>query len=163
MNESINPIYTDGSKRTDYVGCGVMMKDNMCGYRLDNSCSIFTAKAIALYRALQLIDPKTPRKYCICTDSMSVLKALENYNDTRHPVVCDIIDVTSRLHGKCCDILFCWIPSHVGIKGNEHTDNAARSAKTDLSLTVPLCDMKRVIQHRIDSTWQESRNSQTNN
>ncbi|GFX46655.1 RNase H domain-containing protein [Trichonephila clavipes] len=101
-----SPIYTDGSKQTDYVGCGVVMEDNMRGYRLDNCCSIFTAEAIALYRALQLIDPQTPRKYCIYTDSVSVLEAIENYNDRCHPVVDDIIDSTSRLHDKGCDIQF---------------------------------------------------------
>ncbi|GFT94173.1 RNase H domain-containing protein [Trichonephila clavipes] len=50
-------IYTDGSKRADYVGCGVVIEDIMHGYRLDTSCSIFTAEAVAIYRALQLIDP----------------------------------------------------------------------------------------------------------
>ncbi|GFT92402.1 putative RNA-directed DNA polymerase from transposon X-element [Trichonephila clavipes] len=34
-------IYTDGSKRADYVGCGVVIEDIMHGYRLDTSCSIF--------------------------------------------------------------------------------------------------------------------------
>ncbi|GFW31116.1 RNase H domain-containing protein [Trichonephila clavipes] len=145
------------------IGCGVVMEDNICGYRLDNCCSIFTAEAMALYLALQIIDPRTPRKYCIYTDSMSVLEALENYNDKCHPVVCDIIDITSRLYGKGCDIQFCWIVSHVGITGNKQADIAARSATTDLPLTTPLCDMKRVIQHRIDNAWQESWNSQTNN
>ncbi|GFW06954.1 pggt1b [Trichonephila clavipes] len=65
-------IYTDGSKRADYVGCGVVIEDIMHGYRLDISCSIFTAEAVAIYRALQLIDSTMPRKYCIYTDSMSV-------------------------------------------------------------------------------------------
>ncbi|GFT03140.1 putative RNA-directed DNA polymerase from transposon BS [Trichonephila clavipes] len=46
-------IYTDGSKRADYVGCGVVIEDIMHGYRLDTSCSIFTAEAVAIYRALQ--------------------------------------------------------------------------------------------------------------
>ncbi|GFT04297.1 RNase H domain-containing protein [Trichonephila clavipes] len=92
--------------------CGLVMEDNMCGYRLDNCGNIFTAEAIFFYRALQLIDPKTSHKYCIYTDSMSVLEALDNYNDRCQPAVCDIIDITSRLHDKGCDIEFCWIPSN---------------------------------------------------
>ncbi|GFX80444.1 RNase H domain-containing protein [Trichonephila clavipes] len=63
-------IYTDGSKRADYVGCGVVIEDILHGYRLDTSCSIFTAEVVAIYRALQLIDSHMPRKYCIYTDSM---------------------------------------------------------------------------------------------
>ncbi|GFW43271.1 RNase H domain-containing protein [Trichonephila clavipes] len=124
--------------------------------------SHFHFRSITLFRALQLIDPKTPHKYCIYTDSISVLEAIENYNDRCYPVVCDIIDITSRLHGKGCDIQFCWIPSHVGITGNEQADIVARSVTTELPITVPLCDMKLVIQYRIDNAWQESWNLQTN-
>ncbi|GFT15442.1 RNase H domain-containing protein [Trichonephila clavipes] len=127
----------------------------MHGYHLDNSCSIFTAEAITFYHALQLIDSNSPCKYCIYTDSMSVLEALANHKDRCHPVLFDIIYITSRLHGKGHDIQFCWIPSHVGIIGNEQVGIAARSATTHLLLTVPLCDMKRIIQHHIDSAWQE--------
>ncbi|GFX75684.1 pggt1b [Trichonephila clavipes] len=67
-------IYTHGSKRADYVGCGVVIEDNMHGYRLDTSCSVFTAEAVVISRALQLIDSNMPRKYCIYTDSMCLLE-----------------------------------------------------------------------------------------
>ncbi|GFV11228.1 RNase H domain-containing protein [Trichonephila clavipes] len=156
-------IYTDGSKRADYVGCGVVIEDIMHGYRLDTSCSIFTAEAVAIYRALQLIDSTMPRKYCIYTDSMSVLEALENYDDRCHPVVCKILDITSRLYSKGFDIVFCWLPSHVGIIGNEQADSAAKSATTHLPLAVPLSDMKRVIMHHIFKIWQESWSQQLDN
>ncbi|GFV78679.1 RNase H domain-containing protein [Trichonephila clavipes] len=156
-------IYTDGSKRADYVGCGVVIEDIMHGYRLDTSCSIFTAEAVAIYRALQLIDSTMPRKYCIYTDSMSVLEALENYHDRCHPVVCTILDITSRLYSKGFDIVFCWLPSHVGIIGNEQADSAAKSATTHLPLAVPLSDMKRVIMHHIFKIWQESWSPQLDN
>ncbi|GFW53328.1 putative RNA-directed DNA polymerase from transposon X-element [Trichonephila clavipes] len=111
----------DGSKRAGYVGCGVVIEDNMLGYRLDPSCSVFTAEAGAFYRALQLIDSNMPRKYCIYTNSMSVLDALENCNNWCHPVVCIELDITSRLYSKGFDVLFCWLPSHVGIIGTERT------------------------------------------
>ncbi|GFV45659.1 RNase H domain-containing protein [Trichonephila clavipes] len=91
-------IYTDGSKRADYVGCGVVIEDIMHGYRLDTSCSIFTAEAVAIYRALQLIDSTMPRKYCIYTDSMSVLEALENYHDRCHPVESWSQQLDNKLH-----------------------------------------------------------------
>ncbi|GFT76737.1 RNase H domain-containing protein [Trichonephila clavipes] len=156
-------IYTDGSKRADYVGCGVVIEDIMHGYRLDTSCSIFTAETVAIYRALQLIDSTMPRKYCIYTDSMSVLEALEIYHDRCHPVVCTILDITSRLYSKGFDIVFCWLPSHVGIIGNEQADSAAKSATTHLPLAVPLSDMKRVIMHHIFKIWQESWSQQLDN
>ncbi|GFW07815.1 pggt1b [Trichonephila clavipes] len=131
-------IFTDGSKRAGYVGCGVVIEDIMHGYRLDPSCIVFTAKAVAIYHALQLIDSNMPRKYCIHTDSMSVLEALENYFDRCHPVICKILDITSRLYSKGFDIVFCWLPSHVGILGNEQADSAASSATIHLALAVLL-------------------------
>ncbi|GFW49913.1 pggt1b [Trichonephila clavipes] len=156
-------IYTDGSKRADYVGCGVVIEDVTHGYRLDPSCGVFTAEAVAIYRALQSIDSNIPRKYCIYTDSMSVLEALESYNDRCHPVVCNVLDITSRLHSKSFDIVFCWLPSHIGIIGNEQADSAARSATTHLPLAVPLSDIKRVILHHIFKIWQEAWSLQLDN
>ncbi|GFT84066.1 RNase H domain-containing protein [Trichonephila clavipes] len=94
---------------------------------------------------------------------MSVLEVLENYNDRCHPVVCNILDITSRLYSKGFDIAFGWLPSHVGIIGNEQVDSAARSAMTYLPLAVPLSDMKHVILHHILTTWQESWSQQLDN
>ncbi|GFV06939.1 RNase H domain-containing protein [Trichonephila clavipes] len=131
---SYSTIYTDGSKRADYVGCGVVIEDIMHGFRLHTSCSIFTAEAVAIYVALPLIDSNMPRKYCIYTDSMSVLEALENYNDHCHPVVCNILDITSRLYSKGFNIVFCWLPSHVGILGNEQRSGRNRSQQLDNKL-----------------------------
>ncbi|GFV42898.1 RNase H domain-containing protein [Trichonephila clavipes] len=156
-------IYTDGSKRADYVGCGVVIEDIMHGYRLDTSCSVFTAEAVAIYRALQLIDSTMPRKYCIYTDSMSVLEKRENYHDRCHQWYVQYstlrVECTARVSISC----FCWLPSHVGIIGNEQADSAAKSATTHLPLAVPLSDMKRVIMHHIFKIWQESWSQQLDN
>ncbi|GFX44780.1 RNase H domain-containing protein [Trichonephila clavipes] len=51
-----SPIFTDGSTHADYVGCRVVIEDNIHGYRLNTSCSVFTAEDVTIYRALQLID-----------------------------------------------------------------------------------------------------------
>ncbi|GFV16069.1 RNase H domain-containing protein, partial [Trichonephila clavipes] len=90
---------------------------------------------------------------------MSALEVLENYNDRCHLVVCNVLDITSRLYSKGFDILFCWLPSHVGIIDNEQADSAARSATT----YVPLSDIKRVILHHIFKIWQESWSQQLDN
>ncbi|GFW81559.1 RNase H domain-containing protein [Trichonephila clavipes] len=149
---NFSPIFTDGSKRVGYVGCGVVIEDITYGYRLDTSCSVFTAEDVSICRALQLIDSNMPRKYCIYTDNMSVLEALENYTDRCHPVVCNILDITGRLYYKGFDIVFFWLPSHVDIIGNEQADSVARSATTYLPLAVPLSDMKHVILYHILTT-----------
>ncbi|GFU40993.1 RNase H domain-containing protein [Trichonephila clavipes] len=109
------------------------------------------------------MDSNMPRKYCIYTDSLSVPEALENYNDRGHPVVCNILDITSRLYSKGFNIAFCWLPSHVGIIGHEQAESVTQSATTYLPLTLPLSDMKRVILHHILTTWQESWSQQLDN
>ncbi|GFW85112.1 RNase H domain-containing protein [Trichonephila clavipes] len=134
QHSKFSAIYTDGSKREDYVGCGVMIEYIMHGYRHVTSCSVFTAEAVTIYHALQLINSNMPRKYCIYTDSMRALEALENYNDRCHPVVCNLLDILCRLYSKGFHIVFCWLPSHVGIIGNEQADSAVQSAMTHLPL-----------------------------
>ncbi|GFW59805.1 RNase H domain-containing protein [Trichonephila clavipes] len=145
------------------LAIGQLIENNIHGYWFDTSCGVFTAEAVAIYRALQLINPNMSLKFCIYTDSMSVLEALESYNDRCHPVVCNILDISSPLCGKGFDIAFCWSPSHVGIIGNEQAASAAWSATTLLPLAIPLSDLKRVILNRIFTTWQESWSQQLDN
>ena len=58
------------------------------------------------------------------------------------------------------DIILCWVPSHVGIRGNEKADSAAKSA-LDLphaQVGVPYTDFKLLISQYIFSTWQDDWN-----
>ena len=53
--------------------------------------------------------------------------------------------------------MFCWVPRHTGIKGNEKADFAAKSA-LDLPRTkvgVPYTNFKHLISQYIFSTWQD--------
>ena len=58
------------------------------------------------------------------------------------------------------DIIFCWVLSHVGIKGNEKADSSAKSA-LDLphaQVGVPYTDFKHLISQYIFSTWKDDWN-----
>ena len=58
------------------------------------------------------------------------------------------------------DIIFCWVPSHVGIRVNEKADSAAKSA-LDVprdKVGVPYTDFKYLIAQYIFSTWQDDWN-----
>ena len=95
---------------------------------------------------------------------LSALQALENrYND--HPVVQDVLIEPQQLGRKCKVIIFCWVPSHVDIPGNERADKAAKaSLDLDVSLSrVPHTDFKLLIHSYIYAEWQSFWDEQVEN
>ena len=58
------------------------------------------------------------------------------------------------------DIIFCWVPSHVDMKGNEKADSTSKSA-LDLphaQVGVPYTDFKHLKRQYIFFTWQDDWN-----
>ena len=74
-----------------------------------------------------------------------------------HPLIGMAIRKCVFLNIANKDIIFGWVPSHVGIKGNEKADSAAKSA-LDLPHGVPYTDFKHLISQYIFSTWQDDWN-----
>ena len=127
--------------------------------RLPDSASIFTAEVWAIIKALEQIKIYTASKYIVFTDSHSCLQAL-HYMKLEHPLIGMVIRKCVFLNIAKKDIVFCWVPSHTGIKGNEKADLAAKSA-LDLPRTkvgVPYNDFKHCINQYIFSTWQDDWN-----
>ncbi|XP_042911389.1 uncharacterized protein [Parasteatoda tepidariorum] len=149
------PIFTDGSKSVGYVGCGVIIADDTFSYKIPHICSVFTAEAVAILMALRLISSNSTRKYCLYSDSMSVLSQPEKFHYDSHPILCIIIHLLITLQKNGFEIIFCWVPSHVGIPGNERADSAARSATSALSLSIPFADVKIHIRKFVTSVWQQ--------
>ena len=127
-NQSLH-IYTDGSKCDNktacafYVPCLKFSKQ----IRLPDNTSIFVAEMIAILESLQFLLEKPPISCVIFSDSLSSIQSLESGSKT------------SALHQEiqyCIYQLWCqgvyisisWIPSHVGIRGNEYVDGLAKEA-----------------------------------
>ena len=75
---------------------------------------------------------KRPNRYTsfvIFSDSLSVLKAM-NHTSSKNPQIQKLLEKCHELLAYK-EIALCWIPSHIGIQGNEMVD---KQAKTSLSL-----------------------------
>ena len=99
------------------------------------------------------------KQFIIYSDSLSVLRSLK-YLDHRNPLIQQIFRKYNYL-SAFKEIVFCWLPSHTNIRGNELADLEAKSALS-LSITnlkIPHSDFKSNIhQYVIDkcqSVWEK--------
>nr|CAH7756676.1 unnamed protein product [Callosobruchus chinensis] len=65
----------------------------------------------------------------VCTDSLSSVDALKQLYP-RDPLIQKIQAKITHLRSQSFKFIFVWVPSHVGITGNELADNAAKLATT---------------------------------
>ena len=119
-------IYTDGSKQDEKVACSVISPNFTDSIRLPDNSSIFTAEAKAIDIALYHIRDQSEKQFIIYSDSLSVLKSLKDLHH-RNPLIQQILKKYYYL-SVSKDIIFCWLPSHNNIRGNELADLEAKSA-----------------------------------
>lgn len=113
-----NKLYTDGSVMNDQVGCGIYDTNTEASIKLNKMCTIFSAESKALLQATKMaVESEHPS--IIFSDSAGCLAALEK-GESRHPWIEETIRTAMNK-----DITYCWVPSHVGIDGNEKADKAA--------------------------------------
>ncbi|GBM65109.1 hypothetical protein AVEN_262598-1 [Araneus ventricosus] len=160
---SFTPIFTDGSKSDGHVGCGVVSPSDTLSYHLHNCCSVFTAELVLIFCALQEISPSNQHNFIIYTDSMSALETLSHYDIQMHPVASKILSILQFLRKEGFNIIFCWVPSHVGISGNEIVDSIAKFASSFLSQDIPYSDVKKSFVSHLHTTWQKNWDLQMNN
>jgi len=149
------PIYTDGSRDGNSVASAtVFPSDSIVSMRLPDSASVFTAEVRAIINALDEIKDSIASKFIIFTDSLSCLQALQ-YMKLEHPLIGMVIRKCVFLSIAKKDIVFCWVPSHVGIKGNEEADSAAKSALNlpHVRVRIPYTDFKHDINQYIFSIF----------
>ena len=120
MHDGAVSIFTDGSRCSTGVGYSVITPETTIKKRVSISFSIFSAELLAVLSALVFIfNNGSSNKFVIHTDCMSILSSLGGMF-TENPIVCQIHDWLVLLaNRKKIKIVFCWVPSHVGIRGNE--------------------------------------------
>ena len=117
------PVYTDGSRDGNSVACATVVPSNSTfSMRLPDSASIFTAEIWAIIKALEFFFNASASKFIIFTDSLSCLQALL-YMKLEHPLIGMAIRKCVFLNIANKNIILCWVPSHVGIRGKEKADS----------------------------------------
>ena len=123
--------------------------------RLPDKASIFTAELEAIVSALRYIKItiKT-NKFLVFGDSKSALRALLSKWD--HPTVQTIMRFLVFLHTVHKTVIFCWLPSHMGIFGNERADSAAKAAiqKVVSNCLISYTDTYQHISQYVRDMWQ---------
>ena len=162
--KSYQHIYTDGSKEDSKVGCAVISDNHSNMQHIPDDSSIFTAEAKAIDLALDFISTcDANNKFIIFSDSLSVLKAM-NHTSSKNPQIQKLLEKCHELLAYK-EIALCWIPSHIGIQGNEMVD---KQAKISLSLEptsfkIPFSNFKPSINKYILEEWQTSWNNSIGN
>ena len=134
-------VYTDGSKDpiTNEVACGLYAPQHKLkkAWRISKGSSIFTAELVAIHEAVKFINSTDAPSATIFTDSASATMAIKNRHH-RPPIIYEILRELSNMKSAGSLVTIAWIPSHVGIHGNEVADDLASRAREDpLSERIP--------------------------
>ncbi|XP_076645575.1 uncharacterized protein LOC143355022 [Halictus rubicundus] len=129
-------IFTDGSKVEDGLSTGAAVvcpeKQMYIPFSINLSASVFTAECAAISQAINIFHD-SDKPLIICSDSLSAIMSLDNpcINTKTNFHIVDIkqksIELAS-LHQNDKFVVFIWIPSHCGIRGNEIADRLAKEA-----------------------------------
>ncbi|GFU15680.1 RNase H domain-containing protein [Trichonephila clavipes] len=130
-------IYTDGSRGDKGIsGSGVYIPtpSGALEFKIKNPnyCSVFRSELIAIRRGMQCASQLEDRfqEIWILTDSRASIQHLANWGDIGDQTSLDILSLLHDLSSGH-SIHFQWIPSHVGIEGNERADFLARTAAVE--------------------------------
>lgn len=153
--ENAISIYTDGSKMSDAISVGTACISNSVNIvsqkSINNLASIYTAECIALNEACDIALQNTDKNVIILTDSLSALQKLKNLNfDIKsNSYIYEIKNKAiefSKLSTNNSKIKLIWIPSHIGISGNEQADKIAKIATNNPSnpnTRIPFTDLRQ--------------------
>jgi len=114
--------------------------------------------------ALDIIRRTRSKDYVVFLESLSSLQAFESCK-VENPLILKIMKDPNQLINSGKSITCCWIPSHLGIQGNEDADIAAKAgldvAIANMRFTVG--DLSACVNQLCVKEWQQLWNQCTSN
>ncbi|XP_050709221.1 uncharacterized protein LOC126994012 [Eriocheir sinensis] len=151
--------YTDGSVDpvSGRTGAAAITGETRLLCRTADHCSTLQTELAALLLALEHAQARPELTVVIHTDSRAGLEALQRPRVTDNVgLVTSVLGSLQSLaaQGKC--VRLHWIPSHVGVRGNEAADEAAKRAAAGPTITrrVPLSLQQTKAEARHVASWQ---------
>ena len=155
-------IYTDASKTVKgKTAAAYYIPDYGIGQasRLSDNLTIFTAELTAIKLALQWVSValcNVSQQVAIFSDSLSSLQAIETGKSACRPdILADVLELITRVKNRT---VFVWVPSHIGISGNEAVDKLANTgvsaARVDLAIPLGVGEAKSIAESHVLNKWQ---------
>ena len=128
------------------------------GKRLTDQISVYSAEMMAIIFGLQWVEEVRPDRVVLCVDSLAALQSIQSWNSNRQDLLLETQHSLYRLHRTGIFVRFCWVPAHVGIKGNEGADkNAKIATKMDNIIDIPFgkAEVKAILKKEVMKKWQD--------
>ncbi|XP_068224012.1 uncharacterized protein [Palaemon carinicauda] len=144
--------YTDGTvdPRTQTAGAAVHSCNFTACWRTSNNVSTLQTELVAIQQALRYSIENEEGPVVIHTDSRSSMQALQqDKNKENKSLIADIKSLLYQHNERNRLVTFNWIPSHIGIPGNEKADELAKSTRHIQNIQVHIQPALQQIKNKI--------------
>ncbi len=123
--------FTDGSvnPELEVTSCAIFIPEFNIekSWRLTKGSSIFSAELYGILQTLLTLydHPNYPSEAIIFCDSISAIKAVVSPSQSTNEAIHKIRETITNLQSSGTKVTLTWIPSHIGIEGNEKADELA--------------------------------------
>ncbi|MEL6802231.1 MAG: reverse transcriptase domain-containing protein, partial [Bacteroidota bacterium] len=124
-------FFTDGSVDPETGRCGsaVYSSHHSNSWRVSDNCSTLQTELMAIKQALHLSSNTDKQTIIIHTDSLAAVQTLKMHKHKNNiNLITNIMAYAMQLTNRHKRVVINWIPSHIGIHGNEEADNLAKSS-----------------------------------